>query len=986
MADPRANAPAPRSQIEIERFEHVLASPERALLRVDGRYSDAPGRRTLDAVLVVDDGDSIRRHLALPDPRRLDPTHVEDEEEWFWRTAYVVSTACLRDHRTAFALEPEPGVFVDLPFPVERLIPEELPESVFSARIAPRQAVALGLALTVALSSTAMPALADTQVLKVHGPDGQVTQMGRGGVAVPDTGGATSPTPPSPTPPDPAVTPAPQPQADQQAAAAQPQQQPQQPQQPATPDNTTPSPSTDQTGPVQDGAPDKGPKQESPSKHHHSQPHKHGQPHRHSQPHRHQQPRHQTSAPAPHRTAAPAPRHTSSAPMPSLPSLPKNLNDVKPFAQLPGPSTSSVPNFVIEKFHVPIFLLPIYQAAGIQYGIRWEVLAAINEIETDYGRNLNVSSAGALGWMQFMPATWKTYGVDANQDGKSDPYNPVDAIFSAARYLKAAGGDKNVRQGIFAYNHAGWYVDSVMLRAKLLAGLPPDFVGSLTGLTEGRFPVAAKAHYADAVTKQDAQKKVKAGQNAANVDQGQDARTGIEIYSREGAPVVAANDGVIKKIGTSRKLGRYVVLQDVYGNQYTYAGLGSVAKLYPVPKDDPTKSPTDTAVVKANKESDPKPTQAASAGENAATPDHASKDKKKPSKRQLRKQRKLAAASDAQPAATEQQPGTTVKRRLFAHPQRPDSQQNGGFEQMLDQGSSFDNYENQFGKPLGLNAKNAKLRKLKVGSHVVASTVLGTVGKPAKDKPSYLYFEVRPAGKGAPNIDPKPILDGWKLLESTKIYRPSGRNVLYGEGDSMSIGEVMLLPKPLLEKRVLSDPRIQIYEGGLKDIETGQIDRRVLATLEFLADSGLHPTVSCLKSGHSLLTTSGNVSEHSTGDAVDISAINGVPITGHQGKGSITETTVRRLMTLQGTMAPHQIISLMDLGQNTMAMPDHYNHIHVGFHPLFGQNAKLGKQARAVLKPGQWTDLISRLRAIDNPVVPTHTSKYAIPDKAAHRP
>ena len=66
-----------------------------------------------------------------------------------------------------------------------------------------------------------------------------------------------------------------------------------------------------------------------------------------------------------------------------------------------------MPNFVIRKFRVPMFLLPIYQAAGIQYGVRWEVLAAINEIETDYGRNLNVSSAGALGWMQFIPSTWQ---------------------------------------------------------------------------------------------------------------------------------------------------------------------------------------------------------------------------------------------------------------------------------------------------------------------------------------------------------------------------------------------------------------------------------------------------------------------------------------------------------------------------------------------------------------------------------------------------
>ena len=109
---------------------------------------------------------------------------------------------------------------------------------------------------------------------------------------------------------------------------------------------------------------------------------------------------------------------------------------------LPSPSpTTTVPNFVIQRFRIPIFLLPIYQAAGIEYGVRWEVLAAINEIETDYGRNLNVSSAGAQGWMQFMPATWKMYGTDANRDGERDPYNPVDAIFAAAKYLKAAGAE-----------------------------------------------------------------------------------------------------------------------------------------------------------------------------------------------------------------------------------------------------------------------------------------------------------------------------------------------------------------------------------------------------------------------------------------------------------------------------------------------------------------------------------------------------------------
>ncbi len=68
------------------------------------------------------------------------------------------------------------------------------------------------------------------------------------------------------------------------------------------------------------------------------------------------------------------------------------------------------------------------------------MLAAINEVETDYGRDLSVSSAGAEGWMQFLPSSWAQYGVDANGDGFKDPYNPADAIFAAARYLRAAGG------------------------------------------------------------------------------------------------------------------------------------------------------------------------------------------------------------------------------------------------------------------------------------------------------------------------------------------------------------------------------------------------------------------------------------------------------------------------------------------------------------------------------------------------------------------
>ncbi|MFM9023310.1 MAG: lytic transglycosylase domain-containing protein [Solirubrobacterales bacterium] len=160
-----------------------------------------------------------------------------------------------------------------------------------------------------------------------------------------------------------------------------------------------------------------------------------------------------------------------------------------PFAGLSDPLSTpltTVPDAVLEEFRIPTFLLPIYQAAGVEYGIRWEILAAINEIETDYGRNLSVSTAGAMGWMQFMPGTWESYGTDANRDGEKDPYNPVDAIFSAARYLKASGATESIERAIFSYKHADWYVADVLRRAKKLAALPPDLVGALTGLTMGR--------------------------------------------------------------------------------------------------------------------------------------------------------------------------------------------------------------------------------------------------------------------------------------------------------------------------------------------------------------------------------------------------------------------------------------------------------------------------------------------------------------------
>ncbi len=130
----------------------------------------------------------------------------------------------------------------------------------------------------------------------------------------------------------------------------------------------------------------------------------------------------------------------------------------------------------------PAFLIPIYKAAEARYHVPWEILAAINWVETDYGANLNISSAGAMGWMQFMPGTWQQYGVAADGSGQPNPYNPQDAIFAAARYLAANGAAQNLPKAIYAYNHATWYVVEVMQRAQIISEHAPASTGaSLAG-------------------------------------------------------------------------------------------------------------------------------------------------------------------------------------------------------------------------------------------------------------------------------------------------------------------------------------------------------------------------------------------------------------------------------------------------------------------------------------------------------------------------
>lgn len=639
-----------------------------------------------------------------------------------------------------------------------------------------------------------------------------------------------------------------------------------------------------------------------------------------------------------------------------------------------GAAPVGVPNFIIDQFSIPPFLLPIYQACGTQYGVPWEVLASINRIETAFGTNLNVSTAGAMGWMQFIPSSWEMYGVDANADGKKDPYNPVDAICAAARYLKAAGAQDDLYQAIFAYNHADWYVDEVLLYAKQYGNIPSALVDSLTGLTEGaHFPVAAKARYADDISEREAAKRASergGSGNVADVISDSPTRRGIDIYADEGAPVVAVNDGVIEKVGESKRLGKFIVLRDAYGNEFTYAELGELSEVVPVPEERKLSSDDFDLITPGEGDKPPKieasDTTRGDAGGIESDPDADGAS---------------GGASDSGAAADEDGPVNTEdsRDRIYANPDRPntkdDADLSGQLDDIMDKGMpGYETFKSYFSGVLRFDDSKMDTEPLREGSHVVAGTILGRIGTTANGQASHLNFAITPAGRGAHTIDPKPILDGWKLLEATAIYRAAGKNPF---DDDATVGQVLLASKSQLQRQVLNDPNIEIYSCGREDIATGQIDRRILATMEYLVQRGFRLTVTSLKCGHSVMTTSGNVSEHSTGDAIDIAMVNGLPILGNQGKGSITEAVINELLKLQGPMQPHQIISLMQMGGPTYAMGDHDDHIHVGFSPDVTSDGE--PLSEGLLSPEQWDKLLDRIGELDQPTVPTKPSDAALP-------
>ncbi len=150
----------------------------------------------------------------------------------------------------------------------------------------------------------------------------------------------------------------------------------------------------------------------------------------------------------------------------------------------------------LARAEIPALYLRLYIAAARRYGLDWAILAGIGRVECDHGRDPSPSctqegvenSAGAGGPMQFLASTWATYGVDVNGEGRPDRWNPADAIYAAANYLRASGAPADYRRAIYAYNHAWWYVDEVEAWAARYRGAARPAPASLmqAGLSGGR--------------------------------------------------------------------------------------------------------------------------------------------------------------------------------------------------------------------------------------------------------------------------------------------------------------------------------------------------------------------------------------------------------------------------------------------------------------------------------------------------------------------
>ncbi|MFC0476826.1 peptidoglycan DD-metalloendopeptidase family protein [Robertmurraya beringensis] len=233
---------------------------------------------------------------------------------------------------------------------------------------------------------------------------------------------------------------------------------------------------------------------------------------------------------------------------------------------------------------VPPQFMPYYLSAEKKYGVHWYTLAAIHFVETGFSTHPTMlSSAGAVGHMQFMPATWvgwsynigggrvspsvditsltviaqgRGYGVDGNGDGKADPWNVEDSVHTAAHYLSKNGYANDPRGAVWHYNHAEWYVNKVLTNAEAFknAATYEANGAKIPQLQPGSFMKPAIGRNTSGF-----------GNRSGGMHYGADIAP--PVPGALDSPVVAAADGVVRLSQYSSSYGNVVYIQHNIGGQ-----------------------------------------------------------------------------------------------------------------------------------------------------------------------------------------------------------------------------------------------------------------------------------------------------------------------------------------------------------------------------------------------------------------------------------
>ena len=362
--------------------------------------------------------------------------------------------------------------------------------------------------------------------------------------------------------------------------------------------------------------------------------------------------------------------------------------------------------------------------------------------------------------------------------------------------------------------------------------------------------------------------------------------------SAPNAAVVAVQDGRIVGLGSSRKLGRYVILRDVYGDVFTYAGLGSIAPTIACP------SASAAPVARRAPVAAERP-RAAASGEAPAQLGELARQRRAASPCSVKRSHAQTTPSqDSIPAGSaESVPAATGKVRLFAHPGNPDALAAAARAPASAPATGLRPADCRCGA-------DRSSPRARCSATCACPRGAKTVTCASRSSP--------PATAGT--IDPRPVLANWTQLDAALHPQGAkGRPSLLGATAS----DVFLLSKSQLELEVLSDPGHRARSAVLRhEVASGAIDKRVLAVLAFLSRSGLKPTVQRAASWTRRrpplpATLAARDTNRRRGRRSLRSTASRSPAT--RARVRSPTRTIRTLLTLQGEFVPSQIVSLMQL-------------------------------------------------------------------------